>query len=294
MNSSIVGSINSNLIDSGKVAIMKGSKSFSIASLFFGRSEKEAAWLLYSWCRFVDDEIDQAPTIELARQKLCEIENRTQKALADHANETGPYQSLGIISKKFSFNHKYPLDLIAGLRMDVEGAEIKDEAYLLNYCYCVAGTVGLMMCAVMGVRSEKAFPHALALGQAMQLTNIARDIAEDLSRHRIYIPRTWLADEKISEQQFEEDSDSRIQLSTRLLDLADQSYKMGFQGLKYLSFRSALAIAIAAYIYRAIGDEIRNDIPKSQRQRTVISLPKKIWLALQASMWLIQMRATNR
>lgn len=278
------------LIDEGKQAIVKGSKSFSMASFFFNKEEKEAAWLLYSWCRFVDDEIDQAGSTEDALQKVKEVEQRTRAALENPDLEVGPYRSLGLIAKNYQMNHKYPLDLIRGMKMDVEGAKIKDQDQLLDYCYCVAGTVGLMMCSVMGVRSEKAYPHALAMGQAMQLTNIARDIADDLKINRIYFPRTWLAENGLTEESFPKSKQQWIPLTEKLLDLADQSYQYGIAGLQFLNFRSAWAVIIAAYIYRAIGHKIRKNISLAHQQRTIVSRSEKFMLAGLATLKLLTLR----
>lgn len=284
---------NQALVAEGKQAIVKGSKSFSMASFFFNKSEKESAWLLYSWCRFVDDEIDQATSTKEALQKVQEVDARTRAALANPDAESGPYRSLGLIAQKFQMNHQYPLDLIRGMKMDVEGAQIKDQDQLLDYCYCVAGTVGLMMCSIMGVRSAKAFEHALAMGQAMQLTNIARDIADDLKINRIYFPRTWLADAGLSEEKFPENKSAWVPLTEKLLNLADTSYEKGMAGLQYLSFRSAWAVIIAAYVYRAIGHKIKADIAKAHQQRTFVSFQEKLVLALKATARLIWMRITN-
>jgi phytoene synthase len=85
------------------------------------------------------------------------------------------------------------LELIAGVRSDAGPVALADDAELLRYCYRVAGTVGLMMCGVLGVRAPGARAFALDLGIAMQLTNICRDVAEDAARGRVYLPATRLA-----------------------------------------------------------------------------------------------------
>ena len=76
--------------------------------------------------------------------------------------------------------------------MDARGVRYATLQELLLYCYRVAGTVGLMMAHVMGLRDERALRNAADLGIAMQLTNIARDIIEDADMGRIYLPSAWL------------------------------------------------------------------------------------------------------
>lgn len=275
------------LVAEGKNAIVKGSKSFSMASFFFSPEEKHAAWLLYSWCRFVDDEIDGAGDLQLAQIKVQEVRRRTVTALQDPESESGPYRSLGLIAQKYQIPALYPLDLIRGMQMDVEGANIQDEAQLMDYCYCVAGTVGLMMCSIMGVSSDKALKHALAMGQAMQLTNMARDVAEDLRLERIYFPRTWLADQGLSEETFANAKSDWIPLVQKFLDRAEVLYREGFVGLRYLSFRAAWAVIIAAFIYRDIGRKIQKNIPQSFDQRVYTSKWDKVCLVMQASFMLL-------
>lgn len=278
------------LIEAGKSAIVKGSKSFSLASFFFSQEQKHAAWLLYSWCRFVDDEIDKAATIEAAKLKLIEVRDRTNAALRDPSIESGPYRSLGLLAQQYNVPWKYPLDLIRGMEMDVDAAKIQDEEQLLDYCYCVAGTVGLMMCYVMGVKSEKAYSHALSMGQAMQLTNIARDVAEDLNINRIYFPRTWLNEVHLSEENFKDNKSQWPLLVERLLTKADSSYENGFAGLRFLNFRAALAVIIAAFVYRDIGAKIRRSIPQSFEKRTYTTTAKKILLLILATSTLCWLR----
>lgn len=271
------------LIEAGKSAIVKGSKSFSLASFFFSQEQKYAAWLLYSWCRFVDDEIDQAASLEAAKLKMIEVRDRTQTALRDPSTETGPYRSLGLLAQHYNIPWKYPLDLIRGMEMDVNGAKIQDEEQLLDYCYCVAGTVGLMMCYVMGVKSERAYAHALSMGQAMQLTNIARDVAEDLNINRIYFPRTWLQEFHLNEENFSYSQQHWPTLVERLLFKADQAYNEGLSGLRYLNFRAALAVIIAAFVYRDIGSKIRRSIPRSFEKRIYTTNSEKIFLLIWAT-----------
>ena len=121
---------------------------------------------------------------------------------------------------------------------------------LLLYCYRVAGTVGLMMSHVMGLRDESALKHAADLGIGMQLTNIARDIIEDAAMGRIYLPLSWLQEAQIpaAEVAAPEYREKLAMLSLRLLREADRYYRSGDAGLWYLSFRSACAVSAARQV----------------------------------------------
>ena len=85
-------------------------------------------------------------------------------------------------------------DLIEGLILDQRNIKIKNKEELIIYSYHVAGTVGLMMSKIIGVKHEKAAQSAIDLGIAMQLTNIARDVYEDSKMKRIYLPANWIPD----------------------------------------------------------------------------------------------------
>ncbi len=113
--------------------------------------------------------------------------------------------------------------------MDARGTRYGTLKELLLYCYRVAGTVGLMMSHVMGLRDECALKHAADLGIAMQLTNIARDITEDAAMGRIYLPLSWLQEAQIpvAEIAAREHREKLAMLSLRLLREADRYYRSG-------------------------------------------------------------------
>lgn len=271
------------LVAYSRKQIQVGSKSFCFASLFFSPRERAGAWLLYSWCRFCDDEIDQAVDAKDALLRLERLESQTRDAFTSVDVMASPqFEGLRLILRDFRIPLKYPLDLLRGMRMDVEARIYETEQDLEEYCYCVAGVVGLMMCHIMGVSSSKALPHAVALGSAMQLTNISRDVADDLSLGRIYFPRRWLRSLGLSDTEYANCAtrESWAQLSERLLELAARRYREGRQGLIYLSFRAALACGIAASVYERIGHKVSKKGNQAWHDRCYVSLGEKIWLAL--------------
>jgi Phytoene/squalene synthetase len=262
--------------------IGKGSKSFALASLLFSKRQKESAWKLYSWCRFCDDQVDNVPA-DSAADRLRYLENATKNVMLDE-NSILPFRGLKDVIEHHQLPQRHPLELLRGMRMDVEGRRYQTLAELEEYCYCVAGVVGLMMCSVMGVKSEQAYPHAVAMGNAMQLTNICRDIREDYQRGRIYLPLEWLNEKSLNAENLlnPENEMAVVELQERLLQRADELYRQGYAGLKYLSFRSAWAVLVAAKVYSHIGVLIRKSPSRSLRERTIVSLSKKIFLVLGA------------
>ena len=141
------------------------------------------------------------------------------------------------------------------MEMDLTQCVIKSETELQLYCHRAAGTVGLMMCHLLGVNEPSARQCADALGIAMQMTNIARDVAEDWQRGRCYLPENWLVS-RLRPGNLPRNEDVRLAVK-RLLDLADHHYTIGLKGLQYLPVQSRIAILVSAAIYREIGQIIR-------------------------------------
>ncbi|MGE5085073.1 MAG: phytoene/squalene synthase family protein [Bacillota bacterium] len=272
--------------------IRKGSKSFSAASLFFSKKQKEAAWRLYSWCRYCDDQIDDVP-VDQAISRLAQL--REQLKLGSKSSAF-VFRGLAQVSLEHSIPEEYPLYLLRGMEMDVMGRSYHSLNDLEEYCFCVAGVVGLMMCHVMGVTSDQALRHAVALGNAMQLTNICRDIPEDFARGRIYLPMDWLREMGISERELLNPiyQKSVVLLQERLLKRADELYAEGYEGLIYLSFRSAWAVLIAGYVYSFIGAKIRTSPGHGLDQRIYVTSLEKLILISKATAVLLGLWVRER
>jgi phytoene synthase len=171
-------------------------------------------------------------------------------------------------------------DLLQAMQMDVEGYTDKSWKDLEQYCYGVAGTVGLMMCFVVGVKDQRAFPYAIALGKAMQLTNIARDLQSDLNRGRCYIPKEWRSSTTLVVAAPKVEKDFWPKYAKKLLLKAREGYRIGRLGIGFLPFRAGLAIQIASLVYEKIGDKILARGASAWDERCYTSLAEKSWIAL--------------
>jgi 15-cis-phytoene synthase len=273
----------------------KGSKSFSLAALLFDGERKIAARHLYSWCRHCDDAVDNAPSAEAAQKELDQLTHLTHVAF-QAARHKGPlaanelsnepaFQALSALCTRYGIPEFYPLELLEGMRMDVEGMRYRTTHDLELYCYRVASVVGLMMVHVMGVSSQKALMHAIDTGLAMQMTNIARDILDDFKMGRIYIPESWFLEAGLQVPALSEPFSAQhfTVVVKRLLAQADWHYASGRKGLKYLPFRAALAVAAAQEIYREIGVKVLARGEGAWQTRTVVPFARKIWLLTKAT-----------
>jgi phytoene synthase len=269
--------------------MQKGSKSFSFASKIFSKETYQDVLMLYSWCRYADDVIDGQElgfhqSIPGDQKTFEELKFKTIEAFQKGDDSNPIFQAFHYVMKKYSIPIDYPLDLLKGMQWDAEGRDVKTEEELLLYCYYVAGVVGLMMTHIMGTKSSEAFPFAQSMGNAMQLTNISRDIVTDARVKRCYIPKTWLKELNLTILDLLNPiHEGKIKsLSTRLLDLADFYYQEGDKGLKYLSFQSAFTIASARFIYWKIGDKIRHEKNYPMSKRVGTSKMEKIFLIVKA------------
>jgi len=255
-------------------AIKQGSKSFALASMFLPAQCRERVLLLYQWCRSCDDAIDEAPDLEVARTRLSMMEDRKWS----DATLSGPEW----------LDDWQRSEFIAGMRMDVEGRRYETTEELEQYCFRVAGVVGLMMCPLLGAQTEVAKSHAVSLGSAMQLTNIARDVQADARLGRIYIPQELMPG--VEPVALSINPEGAYHATGRLLHRADELYEHGFDGIEWLPWRVAFAIAIAGKVYQRIGHKLMraasNDPKKAFRRRTIVSMPGKL-IALTQGIWLV-------
>ncbi|MEQ9500426.1 MAG: phytoene/squalene synthase family protein [Deltaproteobacteria bacterium] len=244
------------------------SRSFYFASLLFGAERREEIATLYAFCRWLDDLVDErvdpqhaATDLEHAREALDGL-RPPGREMADFL----------VLCRRRGIDRAHAHALIDGMASDLLPVRVADDAELLEYCFRVAGTVGLMMCRLLGAEDRAAEAHAIDLGIAMQLTNICRDVGEDAARGRVYLPAARL----------DRHDGSVASVVLELLELADRYYASGEAGLGYLAPRSRPGVLVAARIYRAIGSRLRAWDGDALRARAVVSTPRKVWVALSA------------
>ena len=253
-------------------SIKKHGKSFYWASFFLPKRNKKIASELYSICRFFDDladENDDDQTKWLSEEF---------KKIYDNLNHP-----INIFFRSNNISIEVLGDLINGLIKDQKKVRIKNEKELIEYSYQVAGTVGLMMSPIIMVNDNKANKHAIDLGIAMQLTNIARDIYDDALMNRIYLPQDWIENIEIEELRYNLSGKKlfHIEEATRkIIELSETYYKNGFAGMKYIPVKTRLAIFFAAKIYRAIGQKIKKKGYKYSSERVYVTKFEKLLVTL--------------
>ena len=137
----------------------------------------------YAYCRIADDIVDDAPATGL---DATEALGRWAAQLAEPSDPVAV--AFAETRARFAIPVEPVHDLLTGIRRDLEPTRFATWAELREYCYCVAGTVGLIVAPILGCRDSWALEHAVNLGIAMQLTNILRDVGEDALCARLYLP----------------------------------------------------------------------------------------------------------
>ena len=284
----------------------KHAKSFYFAASFLPKIKRKAVFPIYAFCRHVDDEIDEIgegnkaaaiSAVEKWKANLEEIYSETNTTSNKFATKNQRpktkdqdlvFTAWRDLLSKYKIPQNLPLELIEGVLMDttVKRYETFDELYV--YCYRVASTVGLMSSEILGYSDKIALKYAEAMGIAMQLTNILRDIKEDAAMGRIYLPQEDLGRFQISEEQiFEGKFDENFR---RLIEFqiarAREFYAEGEKGIALLEKDSRFTVLLASRIYAQILDEIEKQnynifIKRAHTTKVqkLVSIPK-IWLSV--------------
>lgn len=238
--------------------LRRGSKSFALAGRLLPPRVARDAATLYTFCRRVDDAVDLA--VPGDEQRALDVVWRRVRSVYRGEAQSDPFwTSFAELVRRTRIPERYVVELLLGMQMDVDKTRYASLDELLLYCYRVAGVVGLMMCHVLGVRSDSALVNAAHLGIALQLTNISRDINEDWQRGRVYVPDDLLRRAGLPALTPEPrpltaaEAQGLSRALAELAGVAQHFYRSGDAGLPYLSGRARLAVRTARLVYSHIG-----------------------------------------
>jgi phytoene synthase len=239
------------------------SSTFYLGSRLFPKEQRRAVSVTYALCRSGDDAVDECATVHEGRMNLDNWWQHIERGYSGMARPSEPLEvGLSWLLERFEVPKNAFEELYLGLEADLEKANYQTMEELMVYCRRVAGVVGFMIAPIAGYRGgEDTLHNALALGQAMQLTNILRDVGEDLQRGRCYLPVDLLAEYGVclDDLRAGKVTANYIELLEHLAQISQQLYRLGWRGIPKLKGPAAMAVAVAAMNYEGILLKLRQN-----------------------------------
>ncbi len=262
----------------------KSGSSFYYSFLFLPPPQRRAIISLYAFCREVDDVVDETEEHEIARIKLAwwrEEIGRVYQESAEHMVGKALQETI----KAFDLPQEHFIEIIDGMEMDLDYNAYPTFKELSLYCHRVASVVGLMSAEIFGYQDRATLKYAHALGMALQLTNILRDVHEDSARGRLYIPLDELERFGVTTEELaaNKTTDNIRALLKFQAERAHGCYQQAFALLPDCDRHPQRSGIIMATIYRAILDEIENEGYRVLEHRTSLTPIRKLWLAWRTS-----------
>ena len=213
-------------------------KSFNWSGFFMPKKIYSRCSKLYDFCRTIDNIADQNTDLEIKKKELEKFKMKFEQK----NQQDSVIKNMCDLMSESNISKKIVNDLFDGVESDLKKeVRIKTEKELLVYSYRVAGTVGLMMAKILGVKKKESLQRAIDLGIAMQLTNIARDVVEDENKNRIYLIKN--------------SEDTFLDIK-KIIYKADSFYDSSFVGIKDIPLNCRFSIVVARRVYRQIGKKI--------------------------------------
>lgn len=260
-------------------------KSFYFSSFVLPTEKRNASYAVYAFCRYADNitDISKYESPEFLESKinyLLEILDEVYK----HAKDNSEYISdFTLTVKKYDIPKQYFTELVEGVATDIHKKIYYNYEELDVYCYKVASVVGLIMTKIMGYTNDKALEHAVQLGKAMQLTNILRDVSDDYSMGRIYLPKNELDKFDYSEDDIKNKIvDERFYALMRFqIERAREYYTLAEKGINYLTNDgSRSTVKMMSKIYSGILTEIEKSNYDIYSKRHYVSTFSKVMMTM--------------
>lgn len=277
------------------------SKTFYTGTSLMSEDARKHVWAIYTWCRRTDDLVDSPRALmnlDTLKSDLDEWTIRTERIWQNDPTDLFDYAMADTVQKYPNLSIEPYNDMIKGMIMDVPGMgqdRYQDFSELYLYCYRVAGTVGIMTLPILGTAEgyteEQAAKPAEALGIALQLTNILRDVGEDLERGRIYLPldeikRFGLAEDDLFACEV---TDKWVSFMQFQIARARDYYDQAKEGIPMLAPSGRLAVQASLDLYSKILDKIEANNYDNFRKRAYTTkleklaiLPKSIMAVMAA------------
>ena len=258
----------------------KSGSSFYYSFLSLPEKKRDAIIAVYAFCREVDDIVDSRADPAIKQTKISwwhqEIKN-----LYTGQPQHPITKALKPIVDSFNLPEEYFQEVLDGMEMDLQQKRYANFKELGLYCYRVASVVGLMSAEIFGYQDSQTLKYANDLGMAFQLTNIIRDVYDDILNDRIYLPQDELERFGVTEQDLRQQkhTDAFQKLMAFQVERAESYYKKAFEQLPESDRFTQRTGIIMAEIYHTLLNEVVNDGCHVLTRRISLPLLRKIWIA---------------
>jgi len=262
---------------------------FYYSFLVLPSDKRRAIVAVWDFCRAVDDGVDEAGDSNAAMAEIARWRGELAAAFEGGTPRTPQGRALAPLIPQFNLPRAAFESLIEGVEMDLGSRRYDTFADLYEYCIRVASAVGLICLEIFGYGDPRSRQYAVDLGVALQLTNILRDVPEDLRRGRVYIPQEDLRRHGCSEEDLARESDGGLRtpkvkaLLRQQAERAREYYRKAADGLPRADAQRLLAAQIMGAIYRGILTRIeRSDYDVFSR---VVRIPRPQRALIAAATW---------
>jgi len=270
-----------------KAITRKYGTSFFFATQFFPPGTRDAIYAIYTFARIPDEIVDDHEK-EGKAATLAQLNEWRERWLAAMDVGRSDDDVMNAIVHTFR-KYKIPVEegeaFLRSMFIDEEKSTYANYDELEEYMYGSAGVIGLMVTRIVGFSSEAAFPHALKLGYAFQLTNFLRDIREDIDElGRVYMPQDELQRFGVDHQDILDHRHDERFISFMRWQVARnrEVYREALPGIPMLTWRGRLAVRVSYVLYKAILAEIERANYNVYRGRVRTNFRQKVWLSMKA------------
>ena len=253
----------------------KHGANFSVGFRFLPKAKRRAVYAAYAFCRVADDIADE-PGVDKS-QRLDQWQAELDRAYAN--NPTHPITiALADALTRFDIPKSAFVALIDGCRQDMVKTRYETFEELLHYCELVASSISDISLPIFGYRTPKAIDHGRSLATALQLTNVTRDIGDDLTRDRIYVPATELREFGVQEHElFARAENDRVR---RLIEFqisrAERYFREAEPLLGELAFDARFPTLLMGGVYATVLAKLKKDPLVAIRRRLSLSTAEKL------------------
>ncbi len=260
-------------------------KNFYYAFLTLPAAKRRAIYAAYAFCRHCDDSVDEETSTDAKFAALAELQANLDDSYSG-SSSSPVFLALADAAKQYDIPRDYFREVILGVESDLVKDRFQNFDELREYCYRVASVVGLICLQIFGYKNDAAKEYAVDLGLAMQLTNIIRDVREDLDMGRVYLPQDEMARFGYSEEDLRNGvrNQAFLDLMRYQSQRAREYFERGFRLMPYLSRRSRACPAVLGALYSKVLDRIEAsdyDVLESK-----VSLSKGEKIRITAKTWL--------